>query len=79
MMAVVLILTDAQALWLDDLLSKGMDCFFENNPRERKLCDNTSARIEDAMHKAGFICPENRHCKYCAEHYPKKQRKNAKI
>jgi len=42
-------LTEAQALWLWSMLTRGLDAFFENNPRERKLCDNIAEQLKKVM------------------------------
>jgi len=41
--------TDAQAEWLYMILTRGMDGFFENNPRERKLCDNCAKAVNKSL------------------------------
>ena len=38
-------LTEAQILWLEGVLGRGSDGCFENNPRERKHCDNIERKL----------------------------------
>ena len=45
----VLKLTEAQILWLEQILGRGFDGYFENNPRERKLCDNIYKKVEEEL------------------------------
>ena len=45
-------LTIPQAKWLFSILSRMMDGYFQGNARERKLCDNCSDRVSEALDKA---------------------------
>ena len=47
-------LTIPQAKWLYHILTRGMDGYFEGNPRERKLCDNTAERVSEELDEAGI-------------------------
>ena len=45
----ILELTEAQTLWLYDLLTKGLDGYFERNLRERKHCDNIADKVWEEL------------------------------
>lgn len=50
-------LTLAQALWLRHILGRGMDGFFEGNPRERNHCDNIEVKVHEELKKKGYFHP----------------------
>lgn len=41
--------TEAQILWLETLLVRGMDGAFQGNPRERKHCDNIIDKLQEEL------------------------------
>lgn len=45
----ILELTEAQIMWLEMILGRAFDGYFENNPRERKHCDNIYKKVEKAL------------------------------
>lgn len=53
-------LTEAQLSWLEELLGRGMDGFFEYNKKARKHCDNIHEKIFIEMKRLGYFAEKKK-------------------
>lgn len=45
---------EEELLWLEMVLGRGFDGFFENNPLERLRCDTSYIKVCKALNKCGY-------------------------